>query len=189
MDWPSSVIDRFWSRVSVRSKDECWPWLGYVNSDGYGRFRPGGRQIPKMQAHRFAFECTGGVIPPGMLLRHSCDNPSCCNPGHLLPGTHTENMQDKVARGRTPDQRGDRNANSKLTDAQVLEIRSSTDEGIWLARKYGVAKSTISEIRNGKSRGLISKGEVAFPDPSLRLQARAPYGDNSETGKDFAVRG
>jgi len=53
-----------------------------------------------MMAHRISYSITRGAIPPGMVLRHSCDNPQCVNPDHLTPGTHKENMRDIVDRGR-----------------------------------------------------------------------------------------
>jgi len=40
--------------------------------------------------------------PPvdAMMACHTCDNPICCNPGHLWWGTAAENMQDASAKGR-----------------------------------------------------------------------------------------
>jgi hypothetical protein len=53
-------------------------------------------------AHRRALElATGQSIPAGQLVRHSCDNPPCCNPAHLSTGTHADNAADMVARGRS----------------------------------------------------------------------------------------
>jgi hypothetical protein len=42
-----------------------------------------------------------GPIAEGVVIRHSCDNRPCCEPLHLLSGTHADNVQDRVARGRT----------------------------------------------------------------------------------------
>ena len=53
-----------------------------------------------LRAHRMAYEVAKGDIPEGMHILHSCDNPKCCNPAHLRPGTHQENMDDMQARGR-----------------------------------------------------------------------------------------
>lgn len=44
---------------------------------------------------------SGQDVPDGMHILHSCDNPRCCNPEHLRIGTHQDNMNDKVSRGRS----------------------------------------------------------------------------------------
>lgn len=31
-------MDRFWSKVNKRGQDECWEWLAYKDSNGYGQF-------------------------------------------------------------------------------------------------------------------------------------------------------
>lgn len=47
--------------------------------------------------------------------------------------------------------RGERNPLSKLTDAQVLEIRASTESQYLLAEKYGVDQAMIWRIRARKA--------------------------------------
>lgn len=91
---------RFWRKV--RRDRGCWPWLGYRNGAGYG-------QIEKMVnyrrhvmlAHRVAWALHNGQqVPDGLMVLHSCDNPSCCNPAHLRVGTHADNMRDMDDRKR-----------------------------------------------------------------------------------------
>lgn len=47
-----------------------------------------------------AYELTKGHIPAGMIVMHTCDNPPCCNPSHLVLGTQAENLADMRAKGR-----------------------------------------------------------------------------------------
>lgn len=81
--------------------DECWPWRGGRNSDGYGVFRAGRRLL---LAHRIAYALAHGA-PGRRVVRHECDNPSCVNPAHLLAGTQRDNVRDMIARGRAAWQR------------------------------------------------------------------------------------
>jgi hypothetical protein len=80
-----------------RDPDACWTWRRRRNSNGYGVLRLGRKSI---LAHRYFYSLTNGTIPDGLEIRHTCDNPPCCNPKHLLVGTHTENVRDSVDRKR-----------------------------------------------------------------------------------------
>ena len=89
----------FWSRVDVRTPGECWPWRGATNSDGYGRHKIAGVTL---NAHRVAWDITypDQPLPDGVLACHRCDNPPCCNPTHLFPGTPADNTRDMIRKGR-----------------------------------------------------------------------------------------
>lgn len=93
---PAFVEGRFWSKVDRRGADECWPWTGSLNPNGYGTFFPKTRKPEG--AHRFAYRLVVGEPPSGTELDHLCRNPSCVNPAHLDPVTHREN----VLRGVSP---------------------------------------------------------------------------------------
>lgn len=130
---------------------------------GYGTAKLHGKCI---KLHRKVFMQTHGYLPP--VVMHSCDNPRCINPEHLLPGTHTLNMRDMAQKGRHGPNRtcGERHYAMKLTDAQIAEIQAayipkSKDRGqVALARKYGVHQSAISLILSGKRRKYLNlKGE------------------------------
>lgn len=87
-------LESFWSRVEVHGPEECWLWRGAVGSDGYGYFRHQG-------AHRHSWELAHGrAIPKGLFACHSCDTPLCVNPAHIWLGTHQENMDDMLRKGR-----------------------------------------------------------------------------------------
>lgn len=90
------TIARFWSKVNKGDIDECWGWLGYKGINKYGTFNPYyGKTV---YAHRFAFEITNGIKPE--ICMHTCDNPSCVNPNHLVSGTQKDNMSDCVQKKR-----------------------------------------------------------------------------------------
>ena len=153
---------RFWSKVDRRSDSECWPFTGAQDSHGYGSFKRSTRCTA--HAHRLAWELTRGPIPASAVIRHACDTPLCVNPGHLVVGTHADNVADRVARGRSA--LGERNGRSKLTSADVVVIRGSRIANGLLALVYGVTHWTIKDIRKGKTwRHLVSaprQGQLAL---------------------------
>lgn len=154
--WSPAPSDRmrwakFWTRVDAPSDFQCWNWKGHKNDAGYGRFelRP---------AHRIAYEMLCEPIPEGMIIRHRCDNPACVNPRHLEPGTHKQNMEDCVTRGRIAS--GSRAGRRRLTDEQADYVRRNPD-GLTLsqiATKFGIAVSTASYIRSGRSWKYLRPG-------------------------------
>ena len=133
---------RFEEKVR-RDEDGCWYWQGSISGRGYGGLSVDGKW---RRAHRVAWTLANNMpIPDGLHVMHSCDNPSCVNPEHLSVGTHDDNMQDMVKKGRA--RSGEGHCNSKLSEEQVLEIRRSTLSGRRLALIYGVSNSTIGKIR------------------------------------------
>lgn len=144
----------FWSRVDKRGEDECWPWIGPLDKDGYGYHYP----------HRTAWSEVNGPIPEGLCILHTCDNPPCCNPCHLFCGTHADNVKDKVAKNRQSV--GENSGTAILTVSEVEQIRTAYIPGVTtqeeLASQFGVAQTTIGEIVRGcnwKSAGGIAQFE------------------------------
>jgi DNA-binding XRE family transcriptional regulator len=143
-----SIQSRFWEKVNIKSESECWVWTGGL-SNGYGKFKFNGKTI---SAHRMAYILTHGEIEDGLLILHTCDIKPCCNPKHLIKGTHTDNMRDMNQKGRR-NTKGIRNASHKLSEIEVLEIRAKIRSGYTqkcLAIEYGVMQPTISKIENRK---------------------------------------
>lgn len=76
----------------------CWFWIGAKDKkSGYGSAYFNGKHI---KAHRLSFLLHKGSVPRKMIIMHSCDNPSCVNPDHLMTGTHSENAIDSIKKGR-----------------------------------------------------------------------------------------
>jgi hypothetical protein len=144
----SPLALRFWRQVTIRGPDECWEWTeSNRNSQGYGQITVGNRS---RQAHRVAFELAIRKLQPGENVLHSCDNPPCCNPQHLWPGTQLDNARDRDAKGRFCPLNGELNGNAVLTVSGVLAIRAEYTPGYGhaaeLARKYGTTGDNIGHI-------------------------------------------
>jgi hypothetical protein len=92
------VCCRLWRSVEIGAPSDCWPFTGGTSAGGYGRIKAGKKLV---SAHRLAYALTHGLDVHGLpLIRHTCDNPKCCNPRHLLVGTKLDNYRDMVERGR-----------------------------------------------------------------------------------------
>ena len=54
-----------------------------------------------MNMSNYIYRLNKGKIPDGHIIRHTCDNPPCINPDHLISGTMKDNSMDMVKRGRS----------------------------------------------------------------------------------------
>jgi hypothetical protein len=126
----------------------CWEWLGAMLWNGYGRLAP---LKGEYLAHRASYASKFGPIPEGAKVLHRCDNRRCINPGHLFLGSSSDNLKDCYQKGRRADTNGERNPFSKLTNSQVSAILRDDRTQKAIAADYGVARSTIGEIKRGRA--------------------------------------
>lgn len=140
--------ERFMMYVEKMPESGCWHWRGAF-AGGYGRFRMGYKNVAAHRASLLMFS-----TPPEnfqkLLACHKCDNPRCVNPDHLFIGTHQDNIDDKMSKGRHATGHGVDYKHAKLTEDDVLEIRASELTVRELALKFGVTTSNITAIQTGK---------------------------------------
>ena len=84
-------MDFIKNNVTVDKTTGCWNWNKSVTSAGYGQFQ---RNKKYWTTHTFAYVQSYGEIPKGSVIRHTCHNRRCCNPDHLVIGTHKDNYHD-----------------------------------------------------------------------------------------------
>jgi len=140
-----TLAQRFWSKVDPAPSSCCWEWTAGKSSNGYGQFKLNTKML---SAHRIAYTLTKGEIPKDLIVRHTCDNPVCCNPDHLILGTYADNMADKVERNRQA--KGEQNGRCKLTVKQVMEIYNSPLTQDEIAKLYNIDQSIVSRIKHKK---------------------------------------
>lgn len=135
--------------MSRRDTDECVEWTFIVDQCGYGRARYRGRT---RAAHRSAVEMEQNVVLPRQAqVMHLCNNKRCVNLRHLKIGDAQENTRAAFADGLIRPARGARLPQTKLTEEDVRSIRSSTERGVDLARRYGVCPATICYVRSRRN--------------------------------------
>lgn len=127
--------------------DPCVITKAPVGNHGYGVLTIGGK---KMLTHRLAYLLAHGSLPAGgLVVRHLCGNPLCVNPRHLAEGTKRQNTADAIEHGTFPS--GEAHHSTKLTDADVIAIRQSSETGKAIAARYGITPASVSNIRLGKT--------------------------------------
>lgn len=149
-EWGDDFRKRFWDKVDRSGGDDaCWPWMAFRSprpGKNYGQAKIPGRKM--RGAHRVAYALThAGGVPAGLYVCHHCDNPPCCNPRHFFVGTHQDNVDDKVSKGRQS--RGERHSEiRKRVAARGEGHGSKTHPERW---RRGVdrpdAAFTASEVR------------------------------------------
>jgi hypothetical protein len=90
----------------------------------------------------------GRKMPQGMKTRHTCDNPRCINPEHLLSGTQQQNIGDAKRRGRWKPNGVD--PVSDLERSQILGLVLGGLSYRAAARQTGRSATTVRRIVNGK---------------------------------------
>ena len=197
-DRRQSLIRRLNARMAVQPNG-CHYWMGCTNKSGYGVIQVDRSQV---STHRMAFELFVGPIPKGLFVCHRCDVRKCINPDHLFVGTHAENTEDMVKKGRSA--HGEKNNRVKLTNDSVKEIRKIYAAGGILQReiaeKFGVSNSLIGKILLGKlwKRSFVPSGKTrdsygerhhsAKLTVDSVLEIRKLYSGGELTQKDIAKK-
>ncbi len=136
---------KFYSQSTKSAEGSCVVWSGGIHGSGYGRVEHNKKHL---RAHVVAWELVNGSVPPGKQINHTCDNKLCVNILHLYLGTQQDNISDKVQRNRCAS--GESHGMSKLTEADVLEIRAAFTgkygEQKLLADRYKVHRDTIKSV-------------------------------------------
>jgi hypothetical protein len=134
---------RFWSKVDIGTRDECWEWIADAERHGgYGAFNLNNRSVG---AHRIAWHYakhgTVDVPPSETVIRHECHNPACCNPAHLHAGDRSDNALDSLKDGEWE---------TALSRDEVREIRRLAEESNMtqydIADKFNISQGMVWQI-------------------------------------------
>lgn len=137
--------------------DDCLIWPFARDRQGYAN--GGHTDHRSRRAYRVICELAHGAPPtPRHEAAHVCGRgmDGCVAPAHLAWKTHAENEADKVGHGTLL--KGSDHTNSKLTEAEVRDIRKLFGQmtHAQIAKRYGVSRSTISLISSGATWGWLA---------------------------------
>lgn len=137
-------------KVAKDTVTGCWNFTGLKDKGGYGKFYINGART----AHRSSWILHGGSIPPGLCVLHKCDNPPCVNPAHLFVGTHEENMDDAIAKGRRP---------PRISDEKIRLILFLSEWGASrrvMAEKLGLSHDAVMNIALRQTYKKVAEKEL-----------------------------
>ena len=137
-------ISRILSRIDYH--EDCWIYTGSKSGDGYGVITIGRKNF---RVHRIMFEEYVRALVDKEIVCHTCDTPLCCNPDHLFAGSHSDNAVDRENKGRANRPFGEKHGNSKISNAQRIEIIARRKRGETLksiANDYGIAFQHVAVV-------------------------------------------
>ena len=99
------LIEKFWEKVedvSLLTDEDCWLWIAAKDKDGYGKIRFTQRKHNPVdfRAHRLSYLMFKGSLSDILVVAHSCDNPPCINPNHLILKTSQANTEERDTKNR-----------------------------------------------------------------------------------------
>ena len=148
-------VRKFWENVDKCGEGDCWKWTGgRYNQNGYGcicvRVKGESRTVG---AHVFSWKLKNGRFPKrGLVVMHTCDNPECVNPKHLVEGRYVDNTRDMMRKRRHRVPCGEAHCKTKITERDVVEIRRLYHEKSHTQKQlgimFGMSRGGISNIVN-----------------------------------------
>ena len=176
-------ISRFMSYQKKGTAGECIEWTaGTTGGYGYMYLSHFGTMV---RCNRIGYAIEHGETPENMIVMHTCDNPSCVNPKHLVIGTSSDNTKDCFRKGRHKTfrtKRGEGHYKAKLTNEKVRDIvrRYAYDNEtiVSLAKEYGVSPQTITQVVS-----LRTWKDVIHPAETVRILTEKE--EERRIGKDY----
>lgn len=126
------------------NKTGCWINESHATTKaGYGKIQYNKKSY---LIHRLIYELENNIIlRPEDVIMHSCDNPKCFNPSHLILGTQQMNITDRQNKNRNA--KNEQHGRAKLTNNEVIEIYNKQGTQTDIAKEYGISQRLVSLIK------------------------------------------
>lgn len=141
----------------------CWLWTASVSDKGIPYFAVGGKKYVAYRLVYWLMHPEWDISNKREFILHTCvdahgkavDNPLCCNPNHMRPGTHEQNMIDMMLRGR-----------KGLTEDALRAVLDTADQfpefthsqiaaRVSHLHRIPVARQTVTDILSGRRRKVL----------------------------------
>lgn len=109
----------------------------------------------RLTIHRLVYQSYVGPIPNGKEVRHLDGDSANNNVSNLDIGTHKENTEDAIKHGKIYRTSGEKNRHSKMTNAQIKEVRKRWAKGditkTELAKDYPIGRAQLGRVLRGQA--------------------------------------
>lgn len=127
-----------------------------ISPEGYGlvtdpRYKQRCTRIHRIKYAEKMNTDLDGIV--GVVVRHTCDNPRCINPNHLIGGTKADNNRDRAERGRSAKRVPSRQRLTKADCDFIIKHtknRCPTNGVLKMAQRFNVDPAVIVKVRKGE---------------------------------------
>jgi hypothetical protein len=166
------TVEDIRQRCRIDRETGCWHWgLAIVDGSPKVHFVDWNGRRRTCRGRRAAVILDRGKdVPRGyeVFPRLICQADDCVNPAHSRIGTRAEVCRYLVQSGKSKNGTKARHLREivsrrrKLTDEQVIELRTSTESTYKLAKRFGVSQYAAWSARVGRSHKLVGVARSAF---------------------------
>lgn len=153
-----SIVARFWDKTWKRGNSLCWPWVGYVDKQGYARFWVNQElgSVPAQRVSMILFNQDVDLHQDSKVM--TCPVlKSCVNPLHVgIAGP--EDIGERILWKKGLNRKKPYIAHRQLTDEEIIAIFTSEKQTNAVAEEFGLTPMRVAMIRSGKHHRKVTKG-------------------------------
>ncbi len=176
----NSIINKFWKKVNIKEENECWNWIGALDSGGHGHLV---HKEKDFKARKISWLIHHGNFPDGNIY-NTCNNQICVNPKHLSNIKHVHpcsicgNMTNIYKTYCSLECRNKSYIGKRHTEEHILHLK----ENAKINSNYGMKGKHHTEESN-KNNSDNHKGSIPWNIGSIGLQDAWNKGLTKETSE------